>query len=392
MNKKIILLFLALILLPLVASKTWEITASTDTNKIFYCHNNQSGVREGTTATINCTDSAFNVDLATAAATNKDIPGVFNKTLNLGADSYTCEVDCGTASSIDYTVDVFARTTPLVATDNIGINWADVSNQGTSVDLSATTTDTVDTCTALTTNNDKTGYALSVAGVDAIREDIAPNLTADHGSGAWTTATGFSTVSDFISISTVTNNTNQAIIGNWTQPICYDQNVTDLLDGQSTITGNQNTIDTNIEEINVTTQALPTFSEIDTGLNDSHSSGNWSNTASSGLTAASIASEVDTVLNRSHSEGNWSNTASSGLTAAAVASEVDSVLNQSHSTGNWTGKSGTATITAGDKAEIASLAWNETISNRCATLNASTSSATSGRYLCELFNYLSWVI
>lgn len=49
----------------------------------------------------------------------------------------------------------------LTASDNIGVNWADISNPTTALDLSGTVTKTVDTCSALTANNDKTGYTLS---------------------------------------------------------------------------------------------------------------------------------------------------------------------------------------------------------------------------------------
>lgn len=82
-------------------------------------------------------------------------------------------------------------TSVLVATDNIGINWADVSNPTTAVNLSGTTISTtqavasvsgavgsvtgaVGSVTAgvtVTTNNDKTGYALSAAGIDAIWDE-----------------------------------------------------------------------------------------------------------------------------------------------------------------------------------------------------------------------------
>ena len=79
----------------------------------------------------------------------------------------------------------------LTASDNIGINWADVSNPTTAVNLSGTTISTtqavasvsgavgsvtgaVGSVTAgvtVTTNNDKTGYALSAAGIDAIWDE-----------------------------------------------------------------------------------------------------------------------------------------------------------------------------------------------------------------------------
>lgn len=73
------------------------------------------------------------------------------------------------------------------------INWANVDNPSTAVNLSATNID-VDQVIAsvsgavssLTTNNDKTGYALSAAGVDAILDDA---ITEPAGVFAWGTAT-----------------------------------------------------------------------------------------------------------------------------------------------------------------------------------------------------------
>jgi len=61
----------------------------------------------------------------------------------------------------------------LTASDNIGINWADISNPTTEVDLSGTNISTVDTCSALTANNDKTGYGLANDAITAAK--IAAN-------------------------------------------------------------------------------------------------------------------------------------------------------------------------------------------------------------------------
>jgi hypothetical protein len=56
----------------------------------------------------------------------------------------------------------------LTASDNIGINWADVANPTTTVALSGTTIGVVTTLTTW----DKTGYALSAAGIDAIWDEV----------------------------------------------------------------------------------------------------------------------------------------------------------------------------------------------------------------------------
>jgi hypothetical protein len=107
------------------------------------------------------------------------------------------------------------RSIDVTAGGNVGIDWNNVETPGATVDLSDTsinlcdTVTTTATATALTTNNDKTGYALSAAGVDAIWDEvITGHATADsfgkvfddqidglraYGDGAWATAVGFST-------------------------------------------------------------------------------------------------------------------------------------------------------------------------------------------------------
>ena len=73
------------------------------------------------------------------------------------------------------------RTLDVTATGGAGVDWANVESQATAVNLSATTVNLVNTATALTTNNDKTGYALSAAGVDALWDEdiVAAHGTAD---------------------------------------------------------------------------------------------------------------------------------------------------------------------------------------------------------------------
>jgi hypothetical protein len=83
-------------------------------------------------------------------------------------------------------------TSTLTTSDNIGINWADISAPTTSQSLSGTTISTSQIAASVsgavgsvtggvtvTTNNDKTGYALSAAGIDAIWDEaIAGHLGA----------------------------------------------------------------------------------------------------------------------------------------------------------------------------------------------------------------------
>ena len=88
----------------------------------------------------------------------------------------------------------------LVVADNIGINWADVSNQGTSVNLSDTTVNklaefdednttididgttigTVTTATNLTTNNDKTGYTITSADKNTVVDLVWDEILSGH--------------------------------------------------------------------------------------------------------------------------------------------------------------------------------------------------------------------
>ena len=117
-----------------------------------------------------------------------------------GADQYLFVVDNSNATYGDHQGEIVSYqnigvgTSTLVASDNIGINWADISNPTTTVGLTNTTVlklveldednttidldgSTVGTVTTLTT---KTGFSLSAAGIDSIfDEDITGHTTAD---------------------------------------------------------------------------------------------------------------------------------------------------------------------------------------------------------------------
>ena len=81
------------------------------------------------------------------------------------------------------------RTLDVTATGAAGIDWGNVENQSTAVNLSATNIDTdqvVATVTngvTVTTNNDKTGYSLSSGGVQAVWDALTSALTTSGSIG-----------------------------------------------------------------------------------------------------------------------------------------------------------------------------------------------------------------
>lgn len=309
--KKLILILLGLMILPLVSGAFPPITASTNQGLGFTCFNATQVV--GTAATMNCTDNEGNVDLSTTSATHKG-SSHFNITVNLAADIYICEISCSENNGLRWTQGLYVRTTPLVVADNIGINADDVDGDftaadfetdfitaakiaanaigsseiaanaigvsefnaeadvwqygernlttfdedETNIDIDGTTIGTASTCTALTTNNDKTGYTTSAF------------------SGTASTSIGLISLESSL------------------LPIGIDVN---------TSLDNQNTLSVSLEEVNVTTQS--TVNDIDIRLNLSHSGGNWSNTASSGLTVVSITEGVSINLSADHGSGSW---------------------------------------------------------------------------------------
>lgn len=66
------------------------------------------------------------------------------------------------------------RSMDVTATGEVGIDWANIGAPTTAVNLSSTT---VGTAAALTTNNDKTGYSLSGAAIQAIWDALTSALT-----------------------------------------------------------------------------------------------------------------------------------------------------------------------------------------------------------------------
>jgi len=212
----------------------------------------------------------------------------------------------------------------LTSSSNIGINWADISNQGTSVDLSGTDIQLADTCTAVT--DDVNLLDATEAQIDNT-ETIVTGLSVND---SWINASLGNIVTDTNELQTNQNwnvwddgtRTLTAFTASWIDTECTDATELAVVqdDIKSNVSAERAVIITQGDSAWATATGFSTHSaaDVDTQLNTSHSTGNWSDVCSgfSTLTAA----QVDTQLNASHGTGNWSDVASgfSTLTAAQV--------------------------------------------------------------------------
>ncbi len=130
----------------------------------------------------------------TTALTEDATNGIYYYTFNppaseTAAEQYIFVVDNSDATygdhqtlSVEYQ-NIGTGTSTLTASDNIGVNWADVTNPTATVGLTGTTISTsqavasVSGGVTVTTNNDKTGYALSVAAIQAVWDALTSALT-----------------------------------------------------------------------------------------------------------------------------------------------------------------------------------------------------------------------
>jgi len=149
-------------------------------------------------------DSTFK----TSGWTNKTITltedatnGIYYYTFNppaseTAAEQYIFVVDNSDATygdhqtlSVEYQ-NIGTGTSTLAVSDNIGVNWADITNQTATVGLTGTTVSTSQAVASVSgavgsvtggvtvaTNNDKTGYALSTAAIQAVWDALTSALT-----------------------------------------------------------------------------------------------------------------------------------------------------------------------------------------------------------------------
>ncbi len=139
-------------------------------------------------------ETIYDAVVTDAAGTNvaADIIAVKAETVLIVADTNELQADWADAGRLDTILD--ARMAE-----------ASINTTGGAVDLVTTTT----TATNLTTNNDKTGYVLSAAGVDAIwDEPMAGHTTADTSGlvmNDWQDAGRLDTILDAIATDTTTD-------------------------------------------------------------------------------------------------------------------------------------------------------------------------------------------
>ena len=133
------------------------------------CNNATDGSLLGATGTLKCWDKAGNVDVNGESLVNVET-GVFYYVFSETNDRYWCRIDC-VAGAVDYMIPVWQRTTPLIDSNNIGIDWSDIDNPTTAVDLSATDIQLVDTATAVTNGVDLNSTL--TASLNAIETDTS---------------------------------------------------------------------------------------------------------------------------------------------------------------------------------------------------------------------------
>lgn len=100
---------------------------------------------------------------------------------NMYIVSITATVDSVAAVSSDSFRIRPGIVSTLVVADNIGINWADVSNQGTAVDLSGTDIQLTDTVTTYTSNTPQTGDSFAIVNSGTIGNAVIEGQTDDIG-------------------------------------------------------------------------------------------------------------------------------------------------------------------------------------------------------------------
>ena len=109
------------------------------------------------------------------AATVNLVAGASHHTFQVGAKVNTTAWNSLATVALPLAPTVAGRALDVSAAGEAGVDWANVGTPGSTVALSATTVATVTTTTTatnLTTNNDKTGYALSAAGVTAVWAEV----------------------------------------------------------------------------------------------------------------------------------------------------------------------------------------------------------------------------
>jgi trimeric autotransporter adhesin len=391
--KKAIYLIMLILTISMV-SASWNIDAGKNNNQIFYCLNATDGVRVGTAATINCTSSsAFTTTLATIAATNR-ATGAFNVTLNLASGAYTCEIDCGTATAVDYYVAVYSDTTTILTA---------ISQNATNVINNLAQSQSGNTTLILNAVSGNATNVITTVG-KGISQNATVMLAAESGNYTSTIVvlgTGMNQNFSMERAAIGQNSTDLkgAIANNGSTMIGYvDTEVAEILQMARGNTSNWFTstyqtylsraiasLDQNASYWNVwgaATKAI-TGGTVDTATSCT-STGSVTgsvNSVTTGVTigagqtvatattcgttnglSASAVQSIDTQLNSSHSSGNWSATGT-GATAPTV-EQIDAQLNSSHGKGEWNNTNSGASVDLSSIAKESSIATISNVVNR----------------------------
>jgi hypothetical protein len=181
------------------------------------------------------------------------------------------------------------RSTAVNASGQVGVDWANVGSPSTTVALSGTTVATVTTTTTatnLTTNNDKTGYGLSAAAIQAIWDALTSALTTTNSIGkrivdnlnaTVSSRSTFDSTSASVTVGTNNDKTGYALSSAGVQAIW------DALTSALTTAGSIGKL--LVDNINATISSRmatfvyttpPTVAQIDTQLSSTHGAGAWS--------------------------------------------------------------------------------------------------------------------
>jgi hypothetical protein len=287
-----------------------------------------------TTPTVNETDST-------------NMPGVYellldeSTTLTAGHDTEELCLHITQASMEPVTrvVEIYrpetteGNTHDVTSTGAGGIDWGNVENQSTSVDLSATAINLVDTATALTTNNDKTGYALTQA-FPTNFADMAITVTTGYvTAGTVNDKTGYSLSQTFptnFADLSITPSTGLVDVNDKTGFSLTQAFPTNFADLAITVTTGQVTVGTNNDKTGYTASTVTdktgySISGTITTLDGLQNFDPATDTVANVTTVGSVSGAVASV------------TADVGITAAAVDNIWDENIVSAHGTASSAG-------------------------------------------------------
>jgi len=262
-----------------------------------------------TTGNFSCRDSSGNTD-GEGNMINVEL-GLFFITHNLTTDTYSCTIGCRCTGAFNYTIGLDVRTVPLIATDNIGLNLDDTTGDYATADFEN------GFLTDAKVANDVQVDVVTIETSDAtdqIRDSVVDDATRIDGSSVNAVEAKVDTVDGNVDLILADTGTDGVVIA--TNQVC-DLNSTSAIDlfniglDLNTSLDNDNvlTAEHSVISLDINQSANVTLDEIDTRLNLSHSTGNWTGQSGTATISAAdiqeIGNKTDTILNLSHDTGSW---------------------------------------------------------------------------------------